>query len=50
MRDVVDAVHGRRALPDHACALTFDDGFLDHFTVVFPRLVARRLTRASTRR
>ena len=44
MRDVVDAVHGRRALPDHACALTFDDGFLDHFTVVFPRLVARRLT------
>ena len=44
MRDIVDAVHGRRALPDHACALTFDDGFLDHFTVVFPRLVARRLT------
>jgi len=43
-RRVVDAVHGRRALPDHACALTFDDGFLDHFTVVFPRLVARRLT------
>jgi len=44
MRDVLDAMRGRRPLPEHACALTFDDGFLDHFTVVFPRLVERKLT------
>src|SRR5206468_139537 len=31
-------------LPPNACLLTFDDGFLDHFTTVLPRLVARGLT------
>jgi peptidoglycan/xylan/chitin deacetylase (PgdA/CDA1 family) len=44
MRDVVDAARGRGTLPERACALTFDDGFVDHFSVVFPRLVARGLT------
>ena len=43
-RDVIAAARGQRALPPNACLLTFDDGLLDHFTVVFPRLVARGLT------
>ena len=43
-RDVVAAVRGERALPPNACLLTFDDGLLDHFTVVFPRLARRNLT------
>jgi peptidoglycan/xylan/chitin deacetylase (PgdA/CDA1 family) len=43
MSDVIAAVHGREALPSNACLLTFDDGFLDHYTVVFPRLVERGL-------
>jgi peptidoglycan/xylan/chitin deacetylase (PgdA/CDA1 family) len=42
--DVVAAVRGERALPPSACLLTFDDGLIDHFTAVLPRLVARGLT------
>lgn len=44
MREVVAAVRGERALPPNACILTFDDGLVDHFTVVFPRLVERGLS------
>jgi len=44
MADVVAAVRGREALPANACLLTFDDGFLDHYTTVFPRLVERGLS------
>jgi len=44
MREVVAAVRGEYALPPNACVLTFDDGFIDHFTVVFPRLVERGLS------
>jgi len=35
------AVDGRRALPDNAALLTFDDGFVDHYETVLPRLRAR---------
>lgn len=42
-RDVLAAARGEGVLPPNACLLTFDDGFLDHFTVVFPRLAARGL-------
>jgi peptidoglycan/xylan/chitin deacetylase (PgdA/CDA1 family) len=35
---------GGRPLPPNACLLTFDDGFLDHYTTVFPRLLARGLS------
>jgi peptidoglycan/xylan/chitin deacetylase (PgdA/CDA1 family) len=42
-RAVVEAARGGRPLPPNACLLTFDDGFLDHYTVVFPRLLARGL-------
>jgi peptidoglycan/xylan/chitin deacetylase (PgdA/CDA1 family) len=43
-RDVLAAARGERILPPNACVLTFDDGLLDHFTVVFPRLVERGLS------
>lgn len=42
-RDVIAAARGEANLPPSACLLTFDDGFLDHFTTVFPRLVNRGL-------
>ena len=43
MPEVWAAARGDRRLPSNACLLTFDDGFIDHFTTVFPRLVARGL-------
>ena len=43
-RAVVEASRGGRPLPPNACLLTFDDGFLDHYTIVFPRLLARGLS------
>lgn len=39
--DVRDALCGRKTLPDNACFLTFDDGYLDHYLTVFPALQAR---------
>ena len=41
VREIVAAARGEHRLPPNACLLTFDDGFLDHFTTVLPRLVAR---------
>lgn len=41
MEQVVAAVRGDEGLPDNACWLTFDDGYADHFTNVFPALEAR---------
>ena len=35
------AVRGGGVLPHNACLLTFDDGFIDHYTTVFPRLQRR---------
>ena len=46
LRDVVAAARGERALPEAPCVLTFDDGLLDHFETVFPRLVERGLVGA----
>ena len=43
MEDVRAAARGDRGLPPNACLLTFDDGFRDHFTTVFPRLAERGL-------
>ncbi len=36
--EVLDACHGSRELPPNAAVLTFDDGYLDHYTNVFPLL------------
>ncbi|MDD2493583.1 MAG: polysaccharide deacetylase family protein [Tissierellia bacterium] len=38
MEDVISASKGVGALPPHAALLTFDDGYIDHFTNVFPIL------------
>ncbi|MGH9658286.1 MAG: polysaccharide deacetylase family protein, partial [Bryobacteraceae bacterium] len=43
VREVLAAIRGEAKLPTNACLLTFDDGFLEHFTVVLPRLDERRL-------
>lgn len=43
LADVIAASRGEGALPDRACVLTFDDGLIDHFTTVFPRLQRRRI-------
>ncbi|RJQ54686.1 MAG: polysaccharide deacetylase [Actinobacteria bacterium] len=44
VNDVVRAARGRAGLAEDACLLTFDDGFIDHFVTVFPRLKERGLT------
>lgn len=39
MEDVIDAwTSGHGTLPEHAALLTFDDGYIDNFTAVFPIL------------
>lgn len=39
--EVVRAARGEADLPSGSCLLTFDDGLLDHYTTVFPRLARR---------
>jgi peptidoglycan/xylan/chitin deacetylase (PgdA/CDA1 family) len=41
LKQVLSAVRGEGELPPRPCLLTFDDGLLDHFVTVFPRLVKR---------
>jgi len=41
LAQIREAMRGQEPLPRNACVLTFDDGFLDHFNVVFPRLIER---------
>lgn len=38
MEQFMDAIDGGVFLPDHALLLTFDDGYIDHFTVALPLL------------
>jgi peptidoglycan/xylan/chitin deacetylase (PgdA/CDA1 family) len=41
LRDVLEAARGAAELPANACVLTFDDGLMDHYQHVFPRLLQR---------
>lgn len=41
LADLLAAIRSGRTLPPRPCILTFDDGFADHYTTVFPRLLAR---------
>src|SRR5688572_27889430 len=43
MEDVVAALNDGDPLPEKPALLTFDDGYLDHFTNVFPILHERGL-------
>lgn len=38
MEEVIDAVQGNHTLPERSVLLTFDDGYIDNFTYVFPIL------------
>ena len=41
MDQVLEAMYGDSQLPDRSVMLTFDDGYIDHFTNVFPILNER---------
>ena len=38
MEQVINVVKGKNKLPENAVLLTFDDGYIDNFTVAFPLL------------
>lgn len=38
MEQVIDAVEGKSELPDKALLLTFDDGYIDNYTIALPVL------------
>lgn len=42
--DVIAACRGEKVLPDDSCLLSFDDGYQEHFTEVFPELYRRGLS------
>lgn len=39
MEDVIDSIEGKKELPQNSLLLTFDDGYIDHYTNVFPVLM-----------
>lgn len=41
MEECIQAVRGDHSLPNNPVLLTFDDGFLDHYTTVYPILERR---------
>jgi peptidoglycan/xylan/chitin deacetylase (PgdA/CDA1 family) len=43
MEELIEAIDNDAELPPNACLLTFDDGYIDHYTNVFPFLEKRKL-------
>lgn len=44
--EVIKAVKHNSKLPDNACWLTFDDGYMDHYVYVMPELIKRKISGA----
>lgn len=42
MEQLIDAIDGAGELPPRPALLTFDDGYLDHYAYVFPKLAERK--------
>ena len=42
-QQLIEAIEGKNDLPDNPLLLTFDDGYIDHFTEVFPVLDKEKL-------
>lgn len=43
MEELIEAIDNDTELPPNACLLTFDDGYIDHYTNVFPFLERKKL-------
>ena len=43
MEQVINAIKGNGELPENALLLTFDDGYIDNYTYVFPLLMEKKL-------
>jgi peptidoglycan/xylan/chitin deacetylase (PgdA/CDA1 family) len=43
LEDYTGLIKAKKAVPNNACILTFDDGFKDHYTNVFPILKKKKL-------
>lgn len=43
MNDIIAAAYDGKRLPEHAVLLTFDDGYIDHYTNIFPVLHNRNI-------
>ena len=41
--DCINVLQNESDLPLNACLLTFDDGYIDHFTTVFPILEKKKI-------
>lgn len=41
---VIEAAYSDKKLPENACLLTFDDGYIDHYNTVFPILTANGMS------
>jgi len=41
VQDCLESIYGGKQLPANGALLTFDDGYLDHYTTVFPLLAER---------
>ena len=44
MPDVIEAIYSGKRLPENAVMLSFDDGYLDHYTNVFPILANKGIS------
>lgn len=44
IEDYVDFLNGKKKIPKNSCILSFDDGFKDHYTNVFPILKEKGIT------